>query len=307
MEGFVRQQLVSKQDFEVIVIDDGSAYDVTSLLSPFQADLNLLLLRRDHCGAGAARNAGLELARGPLILLYDDDAEPTPDLIRHCIEFHSKHPAEQDMALLCFEPEITAEQSAFERWAFPRIFGFPPEAGVYDWRFFWTCTLTLKKSIFRYGQFDPAFLMTEDIELGLRLDDAVGIRIYYEPRSYGTFVRRLTLRQICRRQYTIAYFTYRAAKKHKRPADFAWVPFIDPEKYVVNNLESLAAMASIVRSFDQKESSERSVSGVITHLFLTLDNHCLAKGWIAARDGLPVDPVTHLEPLLMDGVQGGPA
>ena len=300
LDGFVHQERVSNDDFEILIIDDGSTEDVASLVHQFQDVLNVRFLRTAQCGAGVARNAGLQLAAGALILLYDDDAQPTPDLISYCLEFHREHPAESDMALLCFEPEVTPEESQFERWAFDKIYPFPERSGVYDWRFFWTCTLTLKKSVFRYGEFDPAFRMVEDTELGMRLHDGIGIRVHYQPRSYSTFVRRLTLKQICRRQYTIAYFSYRTAEKHGRAGDFMWKPYDAPEQYVVRDEQRLVAMAAIARSFDERRPAgqKKVITTVIREVFSSVEMHCAAKGWMAARDGLPVDPVTNLAPLL---------
>lgn len=300
LDGFTHQERVSNEDFEIVIIDDGSTDDVASLVHQFQDVIDVRFLRTERCGAGPARNAGLQLARGALIHLYDDDALPTPDLISHCLEFHSEHPDQSDMELLNFAPDITPEASPFERWAFPKIYQFPDRPGIYDWIFFWTCTLTLKKSVFRYGEFDPAFRMVEDTELGLRLHNSLGIRIHYQPRSYGTFLRRLTLQQICKRQYTGAYFNYRFAEKHRGANISMWTPYDAPERYIVTDEQRLRAMASIVRRFDERRPAEESkvVTPAIRELFSAIELHCQAMGWIAAREGLPADPATSLESLL---------
>jgi len=300
LDGFAHQEGVSNDDFEILIIDDGSTEDVQSVVHQFQGRVNVHLLRTGHGGAGAARNAGLKHARGSLIILYDDDARPTPDLIAYCLDFHRKHPGEEDMALLCFTPDIAFGKSPFERWAFETIYPFPKEPGIYGWSRFWAGTLTLKKSVFRYGEFDPAFPMVEDLELGLRLQDSLGLRIHYEPRSYGTFSRGLTLPQICKRQYTCAYFVYRIVEKRGRPDDFMWKPYHAPQKYVVTDTQRLRTMASIARSFDERRHAEQSkvVTPAIRGLFSALEMHCLATGWITAREGLPLDPAQDLESLL---------
>ena len=68
LDGFVHQERVSNDDFEILIIDDGSTEDVASLVHQFQDVLNVRFLRTAQCGAGVARNAGLQLAAGALIL-----------------------------------------------------------------------------------------------------------------------------------------------------------------------------------------------------------------------------------------------
>lgn len=62
---------------EVIVADDGSTDATASVVESFGPPVKLL--RLPHGGAGAARNAGLEAARGPLVAFLDSDDEWFPD------------------------------------------------------------------------------------------------------------------------------------------------------------------------------------------------------------------------------------
>src|SRR4051812_42606059 len=58
------------QDFEVLVVDDGSEPPV---VPPAVADDRVQLIRKPHGGPGAARASGLHAARGRLIAYCDDD------------------------------------------------------------------------------------------------------------------------------------------------------------------------------------------------------------------------------------------
>ena len=50
---------------ELIVVDDGSSDMTPQILEKFrQADKNVRILKREHRGASAARNAGLDVAAG---------------------------------------------------------------------------------------------------------------------------------------------------------------------------------------------------------------------------------------------------
>lgn len=62
----------SEPSFELLVVDDGSADDTVDRVSGFD-DPRIRLLRRDHGGAAAARNAGVAAARAPIIALLDSD------------------------------------------------------------------------------------------------------------------------------------------------------------------------------------------------------------------------------------------
>jgi glycosyltransferase involved in cell wall biosynthesis len=64
---------------EVVVVDDGSTDDTVATVEAFGPPVRLL--RLPHGGAGAARNAGLAAAHGPLVGFLDDDDEWFPDKV----------------------------------------------------------------------------------------------------------------------------------------------------------------------------------------------------------------------------------
>ena len=63
------------EDIEIICVDDGSTDASARLLRSFQdEDMRLRVLLREHCGAGPARNAGIEAAEGRYITFLDSDS-----------------------------------------------------------------------------------------------------------------------------------------------------------------------------------------------------------------------------------------
>ncbi len=62
----------SEQDFEIIVVDDGSKDDPKSVVDRI-GDPRIHCLRQENKGGGAARNTGIDLARGRFIAFLDSD------------------------------------------------------------------------------------------------------------------------------------------------------------------------------------------------------------------------------------------
>src|SRR5919106_187980 len=58
----------SEPDFELIVVDDGSADDTPAIVESFASDRRLSLLRQENQGVAAARNTGIALARANFVM-----------------------------------------------------------------------------------------------------------------------------------------------------------------------------------------------------------------------------------------------
>lgn len=67
----------SCQDFEIVIVDDGSA-DSTALVVGGFNDPRIRYIRQENRGGGAARNAGIDAARGRFIAFLDSDDEFLP-------------------------------------------------------------------------------------------------------------------------------------------------------------------------------------------------------------------------------------
>lgn len=83
------QQTLSPDQYEIIVIDDGSTDDTTQRVAAFN---HVTLLTQDRGGPGTARNFGVERARGKLVLFVDSDLEVAEDLLERHLKFHNANP-----------------------------------------------------------------------------------------------------------------------------------------------------------------------------------------------------------------------
>ena len=89
IESILRQTL---QDFELIVIDDGSGPDAAQLLDTYE-DPRIRLIRFPvNLGVSAARNAGLKYARAPFVALMDSDDVAQPERLAIQFDWLDGHP-----------------------------------------------------------------------------------------------------------------------------------------------------------------------------------------------------------------------
>jgi glycosyltransferase involved in cell wall biosynthesis len=67
------------QNFETIVVDDGSTDDTSTIAETHR----VRLIRTENRGLSSARNTGLQAATGEIVAYIDDDAYPDPDWLRY--------------------------------------------------------------------------------------------------------------------------------------------------------------------------------------------------------------------------------
>lgn len=65
-----------REQFRVIVVDDGSTPSVASIVEPFAANLQVRCLRTEGVGPARARNLALAQADGDFVVFTDDDCQP---------------------------------------------------------------------------------------------------------------------------------------------------------------------------------------------------------------------------------------
>jgi glycosyltransferase involved in cell wall biosynthesis len=86
----------TREDDEIIVVDDGSVDDTAAAVAPFRDRVRYI--RTENGGVGAARNRGVRLATRPLVTFLDSDDEYFPDKLELQRAFMAARPD----VLFCF-------------------------------------------------------------------------------------------------------------------------------------------------------------------------------------------------------------
>lgn len=215
-------QTLPPDRFEVIVVDDGSSDDTIPMLDRFTAPFALRVFSQRHQGANAARNRGLGVAQGRIVLLTGDDMIPEPGFLAAHLKFHQQHPAELDAMLgfIDWSPEITV--TPFMRFLVSPEGGFQfafheVRDGMADFRLFYTSNVSVKASLLARQPvlFDTDFTYPayDDVELGYRLARQ-GMRLHYGPLAVTCHHHEMTPESFAQRQRNAGRMAIVLARKH---------------------------------------------------------------------------------------------
>ena len=177
--------------WELVVVDDGSTDETAGVAARF-ADR---VVRLDGLpkGPAAARNAGVELARGEWLLFVDADVRVRPDTLRRFWESVENHPAAA--AIFGTYDATPAHPGLVSRYR-NLLHRYVHLSGAGPAETFWAGLGGVRADRFRLaGGFDAERYprpQIEDIEFGYRLRDA-GAVIMLDPEIQATHLKGWTL------------------------------------------------------------------------------------------------------------------
>lgn len=185
--GALASQSIRPEEYEVVVVVDGSDDGTLEAAESAPQPYSLSVLWQGNRGRAAACNTGVTAARAELVVLLDDDMEASPRLLEAHLRAHA---AGRRLAVIGAAP-ITVDDSApaptsYIARKFNRHLAHLAHAGgPVALRDFYSGNLSIRRDVFQsvHG-FDERFRIygNEDLELSWRLK-AAGVSIVYEPEA----------------------------------------------------------------------------------------------------------------------------
>jgi glycosyltransferase involved in cell wall biosynthesis len=204
LESLIAQTLPPR-DFEVVVIDDGSADHTRGVCSNLATALPVTYHRIAPSGISSAKNLGIFASSAPIVLFFDDDDIADPDLLCQHLITHQLHP-DPAMAVLGrtdWSPALqVTELMHYVTDVGRQLLDYTciGHGDVLDFTFFWGGRSSCKRILLaREGIFDQNFRFgSEDIELGYRLQ-AHGFKVVYNSGAMSYMNRPITYDDFCAR------------------------------------------------------------------------------------------------------------
>jgi len=177
---------------EIIVVDDGSTDDTAAVAWR----CGVLVLQQKHQGPAAARNLGVQHARGDIILFTDADCEPAPEWIAEMV-----HPLSDPSVAGVKGAYCTRQHQLIARLAqceFEERYNRLERLAAID--FIDSYAAAFRASVLREtGGFDSAFPQAnnEDVDLSYRLAEG-GLKLVFNrravvyhrhPATWGAYLR----------------------------------------------------------------------------------------------------------------------
>ena len=173
------------QEFEVIVIDDGSTDDVEGALQPFKD--RIIFQRQNNMGAAAARNHGARLASGEYLAFLDADDFWHAQKLELQIKALKSHHGSSFCATQC--RKLNSDDLDHEAyWNLPIEFKaseITDFSTVFTNPYFGTPGILMPTQVFkRCGGFKENLKTAEDVDLWLRAAYKSSVSYIYNPLFY---------------------------------------------------------------------------------------------------------------------------
>lgn len=204
----LEKQTIPRDQYEVIVVDDGSTDNTAALAA--RPGIHLIRCRQNR-GAAAARNRGLEAARGDIVCFTDADCEPAPDWLEELTR-----PLRHNPAIMGTKGVYTTRQ----RHLVARFVQIEYEdkyegmAGQARIDFIDTYSAAYRRQLFTdFGGFDETIFYVEDQEFSFRLA-AHGCWLAFQPTAVVAHRHSQSLRAYGRKKYWIGYWKARFIRRY---------------------------------------------------------------------------------------------
>ncbi|MBK8805292.1 MAG: glycosyltransferase [Bacteroidales bacterium] len=154
------------RSWELIVVDDGSVDNTFEVVSSF-TDSRIVYVWQNNQERSAARNNGINAAKGEYICFLDSDDEFLPMHLQGLYDFISKHQIKEAFFFtnLCLKQNETIKEieACWPSHFHDIAFFFSSNIGIIPARW------CVHHTIFKKHLFNPNLNISEDVELGVRI------------------------------------------------------------------------------------------------------------------------------------------
>lgn len=275
-------------DFEVIVVDDGSTDNTSSVVHAFE-DPRLQYVFQKNQGLSSARNTGINLGRGELLSFLDSDDEFLPNKLETLLQELSEH---ETAGLIAGQAIPVNERGERVGAIFDRPFPDPVELLLLGNPIHVGSVLVSREWQDKVGLFDEGLNSYEDWDMWLRLAHA-GCPMLWVDRPVSLY--RFHLAQMTREGDTMTRASFAVLNKFflREGLDGRWVDL----RSLAYSRAHLRAAAHDFLSGDYQQANAHLGEAV------TLDSALMGNGAAALANvflawiGLPKfkDPLEHLD------------
>jgi len=219
--------------FEVVVVDDGSSDDTWEMLTAWASKknpiYNLRIRRQENTGQGVARNNGLQLATGNVIVFLGDDIFPQADWLAEHLSVQKS--AIGPCAVVGYTDwhrtgmKVTPLMEMVNTEGQQFGYGFMLDGEDVPYTCFYTSNLSVPKQVLGLYPFDSSFRTYgwEDLELGYRLTRR-GLRIIYNQKARAEHLHQYSLRSFFQRQRRVGESVHKLLAMHPQLASCRFMP-----------------------------------------------------------------------------------
>ncbi|OGO27527.1 MAG: hypothetical protein A2Z16_17490 [Chloroflexi bacterium RBG_16_54_18] len=194
-ESFIKQAIESvlKQefnDFELILVDDGSTDDTASIYGTFQDQRLIIVKNEENCGQTFSLNRGINLAKGIYIARVDADDIAAPDMLQKMFEFLERSP---QTAILGTSKKLIDPTGSVIREFRPPVDNQEIQKTLLTWNCLPHGGIIYRTDCLNFvGCYDESIKLAQDYDLALRLSepwDAANLsELLYEYRWHDNMI-----------------------------------------------------------------------------------------------------------------------
>lgn len=218
----LQAQTYPKENFEIIVVDDGSTDGTDSFIkeitSKFGGRINYIFLPKRN-DSPIVRNIGAQEAKGMIFSFIDSDCIAHPDWLKNIVEEFNKN-----SKIGClggpertkYDDSFLVKCNSFSVTSFLTTGGIRGKNGIKLGKYYPRgFNMSIPMKVFKeVGGYDPCFRHSYDIELSFRIKEH-GYDLAYCPGAIVYHKRRPTIKKNISQLFRMASYRIAVAKIHK--------------------------------------------------------------------------------------------